>query len=52
MAAAIEIKKLEKRYGDQIAVAPMDLTIMQGELFGLLGSMARERQPRCACSPA
>jgi ABC-2 type transport system ATP-binding protein len=37
MAVAIEIKKLEKRYGDQIAVVPMDLTIMQGELFGLLG---------------
>ena len=34
---AIEIKNLSKSYGDKKAVDALNLTIQQGELFGLLG---------------
>ena len=37
MSAAVEIIGLEKRYGDRIAVAGIDLQIKAGEIFGLLG---------------
>jgi ABC-2 type transport system ATP-binding protein len=35
--AAIEIRDLVKRYGDLVAVAGVDLTIEEGEVFALLG---------------
>lgn len=35
--AAVELTKVTKRYGDIIAVNDMNLTIKQGEIFGLLG---------------
>ena len=35
--AAVEVTDLEKRYGDRVAVAGLNLTIDAGEIFGLLG---------------
>ena len=35
--AAVEVADLEKRYGDRVAVAGLNLTIDAGEIFGLLG---------------
>nr|NIS39284.1 ABC transporter ATP-binding protein [Desulfuromonadales bacterium] len=35
--ATIELKGVEKRFGDQYAVKPMDLTIESGEFVVLLG---------------
>ncbi|NLU90538.1 ATP-binding cassette domain-containing protein [Chitinophaga sp. Ak27] len=37
MIAAIEIKNLEKRYRNLVAVDHINLTIARGEIFGLLG---------------
>ncbi|HHC09148.1 MAG TPA: ABC transporter ATP-binding protein [Actinobacteria bacterium] len=37
MANAIEVRGLVKRYGDVVAVAGVDLTIAEGEVFALLG---------------
>ena len=34
---AIRTRKLEKRYGEKVAVKPLDLDIRAGEVFGLLG---------------
>jgi ABC-2 type transport system ATP-binding protein len=34
---AIRTRKLEKRYGDKVAVKPLDLDVRAGEVFGLLG---------------
>jgi ABC-2 type transport system ATP-binding protein len=34
---AIRTRKLEKRYGEKVAVQPLDLEIRAGEVFGLLG---------------
>lgn len=36
--AAIEVKKLTKKYKDKVAVNEIDLSINQGELFALLGT--------------
>jgi len=36
-AAAVEIQKLVKRYGDTVAVDGLDLEVRPGEIFGLLG---------------
>jgi ABC-2 type transport system ATP-binding protein len=37
MDSAIEIRKVEKRYGSVQALAGVDLDVAQGEFFGLLG---------------
>ena len=34
---AIRTRGLEKRYGDKVAVQPLDLEVRPGEVFGLLG---------------
>jgi len=36
-SAVIEVKGLVKRYGDRVAVNGIDLSIVEGEIFGLLG---------------
>jgi ABC-2 type transport system ATP-binding protein len=36
-AVTIRTRGLEKHYGDNVAVQPLDLEIRQGEVFGLLG---------------
>ena len=36
-APVIEAEKLEKRYGDTLAVAGVDLRVMSGEIIGFLG---------------
>jgi ABC-2 type transport system ATP-binding protein len=36
-SVAIRTRSLEKRYGDQVAVQPLDLEVRAGEVFGLLG---------------
>jgi ABC-type multidrug transport system ATPase subunit/membrane protease YdiL (CAAX protease family) len=36
-SAAISCARAEKRYGDRIALAPLDLTVERGELVALLG---------------
>ncbi|MBF7097494.1 ABC transporter ATP-binding protein [Alkalibacter mobilis] len=33
----VEVKNLVKRYGDLVAVDDLDLEVMEGEIFGLLG---------------
>jgi multiple sugar transport system ATP-binding protein len=35
--ATIQLRKVEKKFGDQYAVKPMDLTIQDGEFVALLG---------------
>lgn len=35
---AVDIRKLERRFGAFVALRPLDLQIEQGEIFGLLGS--------------
>ena len=37
MTSAIEIRNVQKRYGELLALAGVDLDILQGEFFGLLG---------------
>ena len=37
MAAAIEIRALERRFGDALAVAGIDLEVAEGEIYGFLG---------------
>ena len=37
MNPAIEIRKVEKRYGELQALGGVDLEVEQGEFFGLLG---------------
>ena len=37
MTALLEIQQLTKRYGDLIAVDGVDLTVHEGEIFGILG---------------
>jgi len=37
-AATIEVKNLQKRYKDTIAVAGIDLTVKKGDIFGLVGA--------------
>ena len=36
-SAVVEVKGLVKRYGDRVAVNGVDLSILEGEIFGLLG---------------
>jgi ABC-2 type transport system ATP-binding protein len=36
-AVAIRTRALEKRYGERVAVRPLDLDVHAGEVFGLLG---------------
>jgi ABC-2 type transport system ATP-binding protein len=36
-AVTIRTRSLEKHYGDNVAVKPLDLEVRQGEVFGLLG---------------
>ncbi len=35
--AAIKVKDLEKRFGDEKVLAGLDLTVSRGEIFGLIG---------------
>jgi ABC-2 type transport system ATP-binding protein len=37
MAALLEIEQLTKRYGDRVAVDHVDLSVAEGEIFGILG---------------
>ena len=37
MTALLEIQQLTKRYGDLVAVDRVDLTVDEGEIFGILG---------------
>jgi ABC-2 type transport system ATP-binding protein len=37
MTALLEIQQLTKRYGDLVAVDGVDLTVHEGEIFGILG---------------
>jgi len=36
-SSVIEVKGLVKRYGDRVAINSVDLSILEGEIFGLLG---------------
>lgn len=36
-AVTIRTRSLEKHYGENVAVQPLDLEVLQGEVFGLLG---------------
>src|ERR1700755_1244229 len=35
--AAIEVRKLSKRYGETVAVEDVSFTVEEGEIFGVLG---------------
>ncbi len=37
MTAVVEVERLTKRYGSSLAVAGIDLSVEQGEIFGLVG---------------
>jgi ABC-2 type transport system ATP-binding protein len=37
VGAAVEVRGLQKRYGDTVAVADVSFCVAQGEIFGLLG---------------
>ena len=37
MIPAISVRDMSYRFGDQLAVAHLDLTVQRGEVFGLLG---------------
>jgi ABC-2 type transport system ATP-binding protein len=37
LSAMVEVKGLVKKYGDRVAVNGVDLSILEGEIFGLLG---------------
>ncbi len=39
----IEIRNVMKRYGSKLSVDHLNLSVEQGEIFGLLGLMAREK---------
>ena len=41
----IETRGLTKRYGALTAVDDLNLEVRQGEIFGLLGRMARAKPP-------
>jgi ABC-2 type transport system ATP-binding protein len=42
-SSLLEIKGLVKKYGDRIAVNGIDLSILGGEVFGLLGPNGAEK---------
>jgi ABC-type transporter Mla maintaining outer membrane lipid asymmetry ATPase subunit MlaF len=44
---AVRLERVEKRYGDVIAVAGIDLDVRDGEFFSMLGPSARARRRRC-----
>ena len=44
MGSVVEVKGLTKSYGDIRAVDSLDLDIAEGEIFGFLGPMEREKQ--------
>ena len=46
----VHIENLVKRYGDLTALNHLELDIREGEIFGLLGPTARERQRPSAAS--
>jgi len=48
-AVVIKISNLTKTFGKNVAVDNLDLEIQRGELFGLVGLMARARPPLCGC---
>ncbi len=52
MAAAVFIEKLQKRYGDVVAVKDVSLQIEPGEIFGLLGpnGAGKTTTLRCLCT--
>jgi ABC-2 type transport system ATP-binding protein len=37
MAVLLEVEQLTKRYGDRVAVDHVDLSVAEGEIFGILG---------------
>ena len=49
MSVAIEVDGLTKRFGDFTAVDAISFSVNQGEVFGLLGPMARASPPSFAC---
>lgn len=47
--SALEIRQLTKRYGDQIAVNNISLTVAPGELFGFLGPNGAGKTTTIGC---
>lgn len=45
----IEIKNLEKRYGDKVALKDLNLTINEGEIFGFLGHNGAGKSTTIKC---
>ena len=45
MNSIIEVNNLEKKYGDVNAVNGVSFNVEQGDVFGILGRTAPEKQP-------
>ena len=45
----VEIKDLVKRYGDTLALDHLDLTVEEGEIFGLLGPNGSGKTTTIGC---
>jgi ABC-2 type transport system ATP-binding protein len=48
MEHVLEVRGLVHRYGDQTALAGVDLTVKSGECVALLGQMGLARRPSSA----
>ena len=49
---AVEVRAVDKRFGDNVALKDIDLTVDQNEFVSLLGPSGSERRRFCASSPA
>jgi ABC-2 type transport system ATP-binding protein len=52
MTAAVRVQKLQKRYGDVVAVKDVSFEVQSGEIFGLLGpnGSGKTTTLRCLCT--
>jgi ABC-2 type transport system ATP-binding protein len=48
---AVSVTGLRKAYGEKVVLDDVDLSIGEGEVFGLLGPNERARRPWCESCP-
>lgn len=44
METVVNVKHISKRFGQQLALNDVSLTVKQGEIYGLIGKMELVRQ--------